>query len=148
MVKPAAFSLLTLVALLLAAVTGIAQAPPRGDFASEGANTPAEVEDNFLQMAGAQAHFEASNKLSEMANLVLARDRVISIPHFNSSFEFQSKTFRFTVVGNSPKSGQTTTIPTQIIPLTLFFEGYVDDNGDPIVLDAVPNLSMVANSPS
>lgn len=141
MVKPAPYSLLTLLTLFLAAIAGLAQTSSRAD-------SPTEVEDNFLQVAGAQSHFEASNKLSAMANLVLARDRVISVPHFNSSFAFQDKTFRFTVVGSDPKRGQTTTIPTQIIPLTLFFEGYQDENGDPIVLDAVPNLSTIVNSPS
>ena len=144
MAKPASCKLLMLTALLLASIAGLAQVP---DSPME-MRAPAEVEDNFLQASGAQAHFEASNKMSELANMVLASDRVISVPHFNSSFAFQSKTFPFTVVGRNPKNGQTTTIPTQIIPISLFFEGYSDEKGKPIVLDVVPNLSNIVGSPN
>jgi len=112
------------------------------------ARAPVEVEDDFLQLAGAQAHFEASNKISAMANTELARDHVISVPHFHSSFAFQGSAFSFTVVGNSPTNGQTTSIPTQIVPITLFFDGYADEKGDPIVLDVEPDIARVASSPS
>lgn len=156
MAKPASSSLLMVTAMLLAVAAGYAQAPmPAARDAAEtivdstaDTRAPAEVEDNFLQASGAQAHFEASNKMSEMANLVLARDRVISVPHFNSSFAYQSTTFPYTVVGRNPKYGQATTIPTQIIPISLFFEGYADENGKPIVLDAGPHLATVINSPN
>ncbi len=164
MVKPAPYLPLLLLVLLLAAMTGLAQgqaAPARDDSAIDPApapdaadaagpvmRAPIEIEDSFLQIAGAQAHFEASNKLSDMANRVLAQDRIISVPHFNSSFQFQARTYRFTIVGGNPQRGQTTTIPTQIIPLNLFFEGYADEKGNPIILEAEPNLANIVNSPS
>jgi len=116
--------------------------------ASSGPRSPIDVEDDFLRLAGAQAHFESTNKASEKANLAVAQNRVLSVPHFNSSFAFQSRTFPYTVVGGNPKNGQTTTIPTQVIPIALFFEGYADENGNPIVLDITPILSTVMNSPS
>lgn len=157
MVMRAFRSLLLLPGILLAAVMGFSQSTP-SSFASDDTDaaagpllelrSPVDVEDTFLQTTGAQPHFESSNKMSEAANSVLARDRVISIPHFNSSFAFQEKTFRFTVVGRDPKIGQTTTVPTQIIPISLFFEGYADDRGNPIVLDVTSNLNAIANSPS
>lgn len=153
MVKPASLSLLMLLGLLWTALAGFAQAPPRND-AEVAADpvldwrAPVEVEDGFLQTSGVQAHFEASNKMSELANIVLSRDRVISVPHFNSTFAFQGKSFHVTVVGNPPQRAQITTIPTQIIPISLFFEGYADEKGNPIVLDVVPNLSAISNSPS
>jgi hypothetical protein len=112
------------------------------------ARAPVEVEDDFLQLAGAHAHFESSNKISAMANIELARDRVISVPHFHSSFAFQGSIFSFTVVGSDPKNGQNTSIPTQLLPITLFFDGYADEKGDPIVLDVTPDLARVASSPS
>lgn len=159
MIKPASRSLLTLLSLLwaVASFAGTAGSAARMDVARGEGETadpvadmraPVEVEDGFLQTAGVQAHFEASNKLSEMASQVLSRDRVISVPHFNSTFAFQGETFRSTVVGNSPQKGQSTTIPTQIIPIALFFDGYADDKGNPIVLDVAPNLSTISNSPS
>jgi len=109
---------------------------------------PAEIEDNFLQASGAQAHFEASNKMSEAANQVLARDGVVSVPHFTGSFEFQGKTFPFTVVGQAPQKGQTTHIATKIIPISLFFEGYADEQGNPIVLDISSRMPAILNSPN
>ncbi|HLJ27067.1 MAG TPA: hypothetical protein VKY85_10195 [Candidatus Angelobacter sp.] len=144
MVKAASHSLLLMLALLLTATAGLAQQ------AAPVLNTraPVEVEDNFLQASGAQAHFEASNKMSDQANLFLAQDRIISVPHFNNSFAFQGKPFRYTVVGHNPRNNQTTTIPTQIVPISLFFEGYVDAEGKPIVLEVAPNLSTIVNSPN
>lgn len=109
---------------------------------------PAEVEDSFLQISGVQPHFESSSKVSELVNLDLAHDRVISVPHFSGSFAFQGKTFPFTVVGGNPKSAQTTLIPTQIIPIALFFDGYSDEQGKPITLDPGRDVTGVMNSPS
>src|SRR5215471_19035348 len=125
MVKLGLYSLLALLTCLLAAVAGLGQVPADS-------SPPAEVEDNFLQASGAQAHFEASNKMSEAANAVLAR--IVSVPHFTSSFAFQGKTFSFTVVGQPPQKAQSTRIPTQLIPISLYFEGYADEQGNPIVL--------------
>jgi hypothetical protein len=123
-------------------------AVPPGSASGSDARTPVEVEDDFLQLAGAKAHFESSNKVSAMANLALAQGRVISVPHFNSTFAFQGKTFPFTVVGDNPKNSGITTIPTQIVPITLFFDGYADEKGDPIILDVGPNLPAIVNSPN
>jgi hypothetical protein len=174
MVKPRSYWLFVLPTVLWAAMaaSGQSAAPPAdAGFARDGgeasslaargvarpgsavvplsdARAPVEVEDDFLQLAGAQAHFEASNKISALAKLELARDRVISVPHFHSSFAFQGSTFPFTVVGSNPRNGQTTSIPTQIVPIALFFDGYADEKGDPIILDAKLDLPTVANSPS
>jgi len=158
MQKPPLYLPLPLLAVLVLTVGGLAQVGPsaRTDVVGEGTEagpvpetrTPALVEDNFLQVAGAQAHFEASNKMSESANQVLRSDRITSIPHFTSSFAFQCKTFRFTVVGNAPQNADTIHIPTQIIPLSLYFEGYADEQGNPIILDVSPRLPLVLNSPN
>ena len=159
MLKPTSYLLLVLLTCLLTVVAASGQAPgspTRADFARAGVeaptppetHTPAEVEDNFLQVSGAQAHFEASNKMSETANAGLGRNRVISVPHFSGSFAFQGKTFPFTVVGQSPQSGQSTHIATQIIPISLYFEGYTDEQGNPIVLDMAPRIGGILNSPN
>jgi len=109
---------------------------------------PAEVEDNFLQASGVHAHFEASNKMSEPAGAVLARDGIVSVPHFTSSFAFQGKTYPFTVVGHKPQIGVSTRIGTQIVPLSFYFEGYTDEQGNPIVLDMTDRVPAVLNSPN
>jgi hypothetical protein len=144
MVKPGLYALLTLLTCLLAVVAGRAQAPgPAYD-----TRQPAEVEDSFLEASGAQAHFETNNKMSQSAYAVLARDQIVSVPHFASSFAFQGRTFSFTVVGQAPQKAQTTRIPTQIIPISLYFEGYADEQGNPIVLDLTPRIPAVLNSPN
>jgi hypothetical protein len=144
MVKPASYSRFALLTCLLAAAVGRAQGPG----SASDTRPPAEVEDSFLQASGAQVHFEASNKMSESAYAVLARDRIGSVPHFASSFAFQGKTFSFTVVGQAPQEGQTTRIATQIIPISLYFEGYADEQGNPMVLDITPRIPAVLNSPN
>lgn len=146
MVKLASYSLLLLALLLMTAHAAWAQAPL--DNAVAETHTPAEVEDNFLQVSGAQAHFEASNKMSEPVNATLRRDQIISVPHFTSSFAFQGKTFSYTVVGQAPQRGQTTRISTQLIPISLYFEGYTDEQGNPIVLDMMPRMAAVLSSPN
>jgi hypothetical protein len=125
-----------------------AQAPDPPNATAPENHLPVEVEDTFLQTSGALAHFEASNKMSDAANRFLAQDRIISVPHFSGSFGFREKTFPFTVVGGAPQKGQTTRIPTQIIPIALFFEGYTDEQGNPIIMDIGPRLTRVLNSPN
>jgi hypothetical protein len=143
------YSLFTILTLLLATIMGLAQAPPP---ASNGAPAndahPIDIEDTFLQGSGVQAHFEASNKMSEAANRLLGQNRIVSVPHFSGTFQYQGKTFPFTTVGSAPQKGQTTRIPTVIIPISLFFEGYSDEQGNPIVMDIVPALPSVVNSPN
>jgi hypothetical protein len=147
MAKPR-YSFLLLLILSWVASISFAQAPiPPAGTPPEN-HLPVEVEDTFLQTSGAMAHFEASNKMSDAANRFLVQDRVISVPHFSSSFAFQGKTFPFTVIGKKPQNGQTTRIPTEIIPIALFFEGYVDEQGNPFVMDIGPRLNHVLNSPN
>ena len=142
------YSFFAILALLLATIMGLAQAPPPASNEAPTTAHPIDVEDTFLQASGVQAHFEASNKMSEAANRLLGQNRIVSVPHFSGTFQYQSKTFPFTTVGSAPQKGQTTRIPTAIIPISLFFEGYADDEGNPIVMDIVPTLPAVVNSPN
>jgi len=50
--------------------------------------------------------------------------------------------------GRKPQSGGSTQVPTQIIPISLFFEEFVEENGAHIVLDPAPVLPRVENSPN
>ena len=51
-------------------------------------------------------------------------------------------------MGKSPKRGETTSVGTQLIPISMFFEGYEDEDGNPIVLDVTPRIADVLNSPN
>src|SRR5262249_1973130 len=109
---------------------------------------PADAAGGFLQSQGPQPPFETGSKLSHAARVARLQNRVSSIPHFTGSFAWQGRAYPYTMVGNNPRAGGTTEIPTQIIPIAMFFEGYVDENGDPLVLSPGPILPRVRSSPN
>src|SRR6185437_13267362 len=112
------------------------------------AQSPIDAEGGFLANQGAQPRFESGTKISGQAELALRTQRVLSIPHFTGSFAFNGQTFPFNVVGTQPQVGGVTRIPTQVKPVTLLFEGYEDEKGDPIVLSPEPVVLSVRNSPN
>lgn len=134
---------LAFVSVVLLTLAGSAQSTPP-EIAD---STPLEAESGFLQIQGAQPRFQSAGKLSGETLTAALQQRVSSIPYFSGSFAFQGRNFPFTIVGNKPQAGGSTQIPTQIISVSLFFEGYVDERGDPIVLDADPVVPRVEASP-
>jgi chitinase len=109
---------------------------------------PIDATGGFLQREGAQPRFEGASKLSSDARAALTQGRIFSVPHFSGSFEYQGKVYPFTMVGTKPQSNTTTQIPVQIIPISLFFEEFVDENGAPIVLDPGAIVPRVQSSPN
>ncbi|HEU4414738.1 MAG TPA: hypothetical protein VFT65_08130 [Candidatus Angelobacter sp.] len=109
---------------------------------------PIEAPGGFLQNQGAQPRFEAASKLSADSRIAVRQDRVSSVPHFSGAFEWQGTQYPYTIVGGRPKDGVSTEIPTQIIPIALFFEEYRDEDGSPLVLDPEPILGRVQSSPN
>ena len=127
---------------LTAGITGQAQT------ASNGGTQPIEAPGGFLQNQGAQPRFEAATKLSEDARLAVKQGRIFSVPHFSGSFAWQGNAFPYVMVGNKPQAGGSTEVPTEIIPISMFFEEYADDNGSPLVLDPAQVLPRVQSSPN
>src|SRR6185369_10984673 len=117
-------------------------------FRSSPGTQPIAAPGGFLQSQGAQPRFEAATKLSEDARAAVKQDRIFSVPHFTGSFAWQGNAYPYVMVGNKPQAGGTTEVPTEIIPISLFFEEYVDDNGSPLVLDPAPVLPRVQSSPN
>jgi hypothetical protein len=109
---------------------------------------PTDAAGGFLQSQGAQPRFESGSKLSSAARMAVQQNRVSSIPHFSGSFALDGTNYPYTMVGSNPLAGGITEIPTDIIPISMFFEGYVDDTGNPLVLDPGPILSRVQGSPN
>jgi hypothetical protein len=109
---------------------------------------PIEAAGGFLQNQGAQPRFEAASKLSSEARIAMKQDRVLSVPHFSGSFAWQGNTYPYTIVGSKPQSGVSTEVPAQIIPISMFFEEFVDESGAPIVLDPMPVMPRVQASPN
>ncbi|MGZ4877039.1 MAG: hypothetical protein ACXVIO_02585 [Candidatus Angelobacter sp.] len=109
---------------------------------------PIDAAGGFLQREGAQPKFEGASKLSSDARTAMKEGRIFSVPHFSGSFQAQGKAYPFTMVGARPQSNGTTEVPVQIIPISLFFEEFVDENGAPIVLDSGPVVTRVQSSPN
>lgn len=109
---------------------------------------PIDATGGFLQREGAQPKFEGASKLSPDARIAMREGRIFSVPHFSGSFESQGKAYSFTMVGAKPQSNTSTEVPVQIIPISLFFEEFVDENGTPIVLDPGTIFPRVQASPN
>lgn len=114
----------------------------------EASATPIVAEGGFLENQGAQPRFQSANKISPDAMTALRQQTIFSVPHFSGSFAAEGQTFPFTLVGKRPQDGGTTKIPTQLIAVSLLFDEFVDEAGEPIVLDPGPNLARIEGSPN
>jgi hypothetical protein len=124
-----------------------AQAPAADAEAPLPPQQPTLVDDDFLHISGAQAQFENTTQISENVKIAVRQGRAVSVPYFNNSFNHQQQAFAFSTVGKTPSRGESTVISTQLIPISMFFEGYADQDGKPISLDVTPLLSRFQNSP-
>ncbi|HEY7404268.1 MAG TPA: hypothetical protein VIB39_12150 [Candidatus Angelobacter sp.] len=122
--------------------------PADGRQSPEETTQPIDASGGFLQNQGAQPRFESGSKLSEAGLLAVRQNRISSVPHFSGSFALDGVNYPYTMVGGSPVAGGATEIATDIIPISMFFEGYVDDAGNPLVLDPGPILGRVLGSPN
>lgn len=75
------------------------------------------------------------------------RDLGLTIPHWTSSFRTDGIVYPFTAVGADPSLGQTTVIPTVIIPYRLILPdgGVFDATSD--LIDGVTPVAGIVNSP-
>lgn len=109
---------------------------------------PIEAAGGFLQSQGAQPKFEAASKLSNDARNAMREGRVFSVPYFSGSFAWSGNSYPYTMVGSKPQSNGTTEVPAQIVPISMFFEEFVDESGAHLVLDPGPVLPRVQSSPN
>jgi hypothetical protein len=109
---------------------------------------PIQVDETFLQQSGGKMEFEHSDRSSAPMLGAKRRGQITSVPTFTTSFNFQGQNYPVTMVGGAPEKGETTEIGTQMIAISLFFDGFVDENGNNVVLDATPLLPRVVNSPN
>lgn len=142
------FSICAAAIVCLAMQTMAWSQAPRSQTPPADGTQPIDATGGFLQNQGALPRFESGSKLSPSARLAVRQNRVSSIPHFNGSFALDGTSYPFTMAGSNPAANSTTEIPTEIIPISMFFEGYVDDNGEPLVLDPNSILSRVQSSPN
>lgn len=102
----------------------------------------------FASLSSTPQH-KAMNKLSASTNAATqAQDpRIVSVPNFTRSFTFGGQTFPFTMVGHQPTAKQTTLVPTQYVPMSFFFDEFVDQNGNNITIDATAITTEIKQSP-
>jgi hypothetical protein len=127
-----------------------------GSVAAFGQQNPAKVPRHPLVLDGSfstsfntkQKHM-AFNKLSASTNTATQRQdqRIVSLPNFTRSFTFGGTVFPYTMVGQDPRKKQTTTVPTQYVPLSFFFDEFVDQNGNNIVIDSTTINDEIKHSP-
>jgi hypothetical protein len=110
---------------------------------------PVAVGSTFFTSLNSKPKHMAINKLSSSTNAAAKQQSpsIVSLPNFTRSFTFGGQVFPYTMVGKDPARKQTTTIPTQYIPMSFFFDEFVDQNGNNIVIDATVINEQVANSP-
>lgn len=93
------------------------------------------------------------NRMSSLARQAAAqgsfsRIAINSVPHWSSAFSHDGTVYPFTIVGNKPAAGGLTQIHTALLPISLEFDEYVDEQGKPIVLDATDAVGRVLQSPN
>jgi hypothetical protein len=110
---------------------------------------PVAVDGSFFRARGASPKHTSSNKMSAAANAATKQQstRIVSIPNFSSSFTFQGTVFPFTMLGHKPEAGGTTEVPTSYVAISFFFDEFVDNNGNNIVIDANALTPAVLESP-
>jgi hypothetical protein len=117
---------------------------------SADARLPIPVDSSFFQSLGATPKHTKFNQMSADANAATTQQpqRIVSVPNFTRSFVFGGQVFPFTMMGQDPSTGRTTTIPTNYVPMSLFFDQFVDSNGNNIVIDATAITDEIKRSPN
>jgi hypothetical protein len=110
---------------------------------------PVVVSNDFFASLNSAPKHTFSNKLSAATNAAThAQDpRIISVPNFTRSFSFGGTVFPYTMVGHDPTKNRPTFVPTSYIPMSFFFDEFVDQNGNNIVIDATTITNEVKASP-
>src|SRR5436190_5050140 len=73
--------------------------------------------------------------------------QTISLPTFASTAAVGDARFTYTLLGNDPAKGGTTTIPTVLVPVAMTIDAPMDATGKKAVFDAGPIASAVVKSP-
>ena len=76
-----------------------------------------------------------------------AQPATLSLPTFTRTYNAAGKDYPYTVIGGDPGKGETTAIPTVLVPITLTIEAPMDATGKKAVLDASPDAAEVIHSP-
>jgi len=109
---------------------------------------PQVVSPGYLEGQGAKVGYAAMNKMTSSGKAAMQQQRIVSVRNFTSAFTYQDAVFPYTMVGNNPAQGGVTLFNTQLIPISFFFDEFVDQNGNNIVINVDPITPTFLNSPN
>lgn len=102
----------------------------------------------FASLHSTPKHIFSGKISGATSAAVRAHDpRIVSLPNFTRSFTFGGQTFPYTMVGRDPAERKTTVVPTTYVPMSFFFDEFVDANGNNIVIDANSITGEIKHSP-
>lgn len=130
--------------LLLPATSVQAQAPN-----THARRHPLQVPPGYFASLNASPQHLVTSRLSASTNAaaLAGSPRIVSVPNFTGSFSYQGVNYSYTMAGRAPAANQTTTIPTSYVPLSLYFDEYYDQNGNPITINATTVTNEITRSP-
>ena len=93
------------------------------------------------------------NRMSSAARQAAAQGAysqvtINSVPHWSAAFSHDGTIYPYTIVGSKPAAGGMTQIHTALVPISLEFDEYVDQQGRPLILDVTPSIARVVQSPN
>jgi hypothetical protein len=105
-----------------------------------------------IDAAGAKALlkkgvYERDSRMSAQSVQAMAQQQLLSVPYFSGSFTLNGTTYPYTMVGRDPHRSATTFVNTSLLPVSIVFDEYADANGNPIVIDATPDIQPVTTGP-
>ena len=112
---------------------------------------PQKVSDYSVGSAGEGLKY---SRFAQMGGGVAAQNagtlqHVVSVPHWSGKFTANDgSTYPFVMVGSDPSSNTSVSIKTALVPVSLSFDGYIDPNGNPLVIDATPIVKLAMTSPN
>jgi len=102
----------------------------------------------FASLNSAPKHTFSSKLSAATSSAAKSQDpRIVSVPNFTRSFTFGGQTFPYTMVGQQPAEKRTTVVPTRYVPMSFFFDEFVDQNGNNIVIDTTTITDEIKHSP-
>jgi hypothetical protein len=116
---------------------------------SYGKRQPVVVPPGYFASLNSTPKHMATNRLSATTNAAAqaGSPRIVSLPNFTGSFSYGGQGYSYTMAGRAPGANQTTVIPTTYLPLSLYFDEFVDQNGNNITIDATTVTKEITRSP-
>lgn len=110
---------------------------------------PIAVSSGYFASLNSQPKHTSSSRLtpSSKAAALVSDPKIVSLPTFSSAFTYGGTTYPYTMVGSDPHARKTTNVPTTYIPMSFYFDEFIDQNGNNITIDTTVINNEIRNSP-